>query len=93
MTGKKKRLRLDSIIASFSPSSFHIEVKKSSRGAFAVISGVMSIGEYTDTNVEIVSHSGRIWVLGESLSISVLEGRVTEIYGKITDLRFGYGKA
>ena len=93
MTGNKKRLGFSSILSSISPSSFHIEMKKSSCGAVAVITGVMSISEYTDESIELVAHSGRLWLLGESLGISVLEGRVVEIYGKITEVRLGYGKA
>ena len=92
MTGNKKRVGLSAILSSISPSSFHIEMKKSSRGAVAVISGVMSISEYTEEAVELVAHSGRLWILGNSLGISVLEGRVVEIYGKITEVRLGYGK-
>lgn len=93
MTGNKKRLGFSYILSSISPSSFHIEMKKSSHGAVAVITGVMSISEYTDESIELVAHSGRLWLLGESLGISVLEGRVVEIYGKITEVRLGYGKA
>ena len=93
MTGNKKRLKLSAILSTLSPSSFHIEMKKSSRGAVAVVSGVMSVKEYTENTVELLSHSGRAFFYGESLGISVLEGRVVEIYGKITEVRFGYGKA
>jgi len=93
MTGNKKRLGISSILSSITPSSFHIEMKKSSRGALAVISGVMSISEYTDQTIELLAHSGRLLILGESLGVSVLEGRVVEVYGKITEVRLGYGKA
>lgn len=93
MTGTKKTLRLPAILSTISPSSFHVEMKKSSRGAVAVISGVMSVSEYTETSIELLSHSGRVFFSGESLGISVLEGRVVEIYGKITEVRLSYGKA
>lgn len=93
MTGDKKRLRLSSVLASITPSSFHVEIKKSSRGAVAVVSGVMSIGEYTERNIEILSHSGRMNIEGESLGITVLEGRVVEIFGRITEVKLSYGKA
>ena len=93
MTGKRKRLGLSAILSTISPSSFNIEMKKSSRGAVAVISGVMSVSEYTEESVELLSHSGRVMFIGESLGISVLEGRIVEIYGKITEVRLGYGKA
>ena len=92
MTGNKKSLKFSTILASISPYSFHIEMKKSSRGAVAVISGVMSVSEYTQNTVELMSHSGRVKILGEELGISVLEGRVIEIYGRITEVRFSYGK-
>lgn len=93
MTGNKKMLKISTILTSVSRSSFHIEMKKSSRGAIALICGVMSVGEYTDGSIELLSHSGRMNILGESLVISVLEGRVVEVYGIITEVRFGYGKA
>ena len=93
MTGKSKGIKLSTILSTLSSSSFHVEMKKSSRGLIAVASGVMSVNEYTDTSVELLSHSGRVSFIGESLGISVLEGKVVEIYGKITEVRFGYGKA
>ena len=93
MTGNRKRLQPSAILSSISPSSFHIEIKKSSRGAVVVISGVMSISEYTEGKIEVLSHSGRLMLIGESLSLSVLEGRVVEIFGRITEVRLGYGKA
>lgn len=93
MTDKRKMAMLSGILASASRSAFHLEMKKSSRGAVAVISGAMSIGEYTEQSVEILSHSGRIRICGDSLVISVLEGRVIEVYGIITEVKLGYGKA
>jgi hypothetical protein len=93
MTANKKMLKLSTILTSVARSSFHIEMRKSSRGAVAVISGVMSIGEYTDSVIELLSHSGRIAIIGESLGVSVLEGRIVEVYGIITEVKLGYGKA
>ena len=58
-----------------------------------MISGIMSVTEYTDSSVELVSHSGRIAFIGESLGITVLDGRVVEIYGRITEVRMGYGRS
>ena len=92
MTGNKKRLTPSAILPSIKSSAFHMEIKKSSRGAVAVVSGVMSVSEYTDSQVELLSHSGRMCVLGECLEVSVLEGRVIEIFGKITEVKFSYGR-
>ena len=93
MTGNKKGFKLSAILTALSHSSLHVEMKKSPRGAVAVVSGVMSVCEYTESSIELLSHSGRLLFYGESLAISVLEGRVVEIYGKITEVRLGYGKA
>ena len=93
MTGNKKLIRLSTILTSVSRSAFHIEIKKSSRGAVAVVSGVMSVGEYTENSIELLSHSGRITIVGDALGISVLEGRAVEVYGIITEVKMGYGKA
>ena len=93
MTWNKKRLAPSDILSSLSPSSFHVELKKSSRGAVAVVSGVMSVSNFTQECVELLSHSGRLTLVGDSLEISVLEGRIIEIFGRITEVRLGYGKA
>lgn len=92
MTGNKKRIKLSSLLSSISTSSLHVEIKKSSRGLIAVISGVIAISEYTEDTVELLSHSGRISFMGDSMEISVLEGRIVEIYGRISEVRFSYGK-
>ena len=52
----------------------------------------MSVSEYTESTVELLSHSGRVKIFGEALGISVLEGRVIEVYGRITEVKLGYGK-
>ena len=93
MTGISKRIKLSTVLSSMSKSSVHFEMKKSSRGAVAVVTGVMSITEYTDSTVELISHSGRITFVGESLGMTVLDGRVVEIYGRITEVRMGYGRS
>ena len=56
MTGNRKMLKLSTVLSSVSRSAFHIEMKKSSRGAVAVISGVMSVGEYTEESIELVAN-------------------------------------
>ena len=53
----------------------------------------MSVSNFTQECVELLSHSGRLTLVGDSLEISVLEGRIIEIFGRITEVRLGYGKA
>lgn len=93
MTGKNKNVSLSVLLSSITQSSMHVEIKKSSRGAIAVISGIVSVVEYTDHSVEILSHSGRVNLFGENIRISVLEGRAIEIYGRITEVKLSYGKS
>lgn len=92
MTGKRKRIGLSAILSSVKASSFCVEIKKSTRGAVAVVHGVMSINEYSEERVELLSHFGRMSILGEMLTVSVLQDRVVEIYGRITEVRLGYGR-
>ncbi len=93
MHGKPKRIKFDSLIQSIRQSSLHFEMKKSHRGAVAVIGNVMSIGEYSDSEITVVSHIGRVVLSGESLTVTVLEEHTVEIYGRIEEVRFSYGKA
>ncbi len=93
MTSKVKRIKFDTLMGTLRPSPFRIEIRKSSRGAVAVISGIMCISEYSEQEVVLLSHSGRLILSGEYLSISVLENRVLEIYGRIEEVRMSYGNS
>ncbi len=92
MTGKRKNIRLEAVLASVRSSPLKIDMQKSSRGAVTVISGIMSISEMSENEIELVSHSGRVVLLGDSLGVTVLENRSVEIYGRITEVRLTYGK-
>lgn len=92
MTGKQKSIRLEAILASVRASSLKIDMRKSARGAVTVISGVMSIDGMNESEVTLLSHSGRVTVVGDSLGVSVLEDRAVEIYGRIGEVHFSYGK-
>ncbi len=92
MTGKRKNIRLEAVLASVRSSPLKIDMQKSSRGAVTVISGIMSISEISENEIELVSHSGRVVLLGDSLGVTVLENRSVEIYGRITEVRLTYGK-
>lgn len=93
MTGNQKRIKLTSILSSVKTSPFHLELKKSSRGAVVVVSGVMGISEFSEESVTLLSHSGRLILCGNSLGVSVLENRIVEVYGQITEVKLTYGKA
>ena len=92
MTGNSKKTKLATILESIKRSPMCFEVKKTSRGAVLVVSGIMSIGEFTQEHVILLSHSGRLELFGDSLSISVFENRIVEVYGRIMEVKLFYGK-
>lgn len=92
MTGKQKTMKFASILSSIKSSPLNIEMKKSSRGAVFVASGIMSVGELSEDSVTLLSHSGRLVLIGDNLGISVFENRIVEVYGKITEVKLSYGK-
>ena len=93
MTGNKKPMGMGRVFASAGISSLSFELKKNAKGAKAIIGGVVSISAYTGEHLELLSHSGRVILEGERLSVSLLENRTLEIYGRIKEVRFSYGKA
>lgn len=88
MTGNKKSMRIG--VAGGAPVNF--ELRKNSRNSTALICGIISINSYSDSQLELLSHSGRIFVNGEHLELILLESRTLEIYGRITEVKFAYGK-
>ena len=85
-----RKMSIESLIGSLGAKSVSVEKRKNSRGAIAVLSGVVSVSEFSDTVVEILTHGGRIYIFGESLGISALENHALEIYGRITEVRLSY---
>ncbi len=90
MANKKKKIPLGAIIGL--GNLVDIELKKNSRGAVLLLSGVVSIAEYSAERVEVLTHSGRINLLGEGLTLSAMEDRSVEVYGRIDSLELGYGR-
>lgn len=93
MTRRKKEAVPVSLLTSLGASSLELEVRKSRAGAVMLISGVIGVGELSDREIMVLSHSGRLIIRGERLAISTLERRSLEIYGRVTEVVFGYGKA
>ena len=88
-----RRISMESLLTSLGGKSVSIEMRKNSRGAVAVISGVVSVSEFSDDGIEILTHGGRIFILGEGLGISALEDHALEIYGRIVEVRLTYGRS
>ena len=93
MTKPKKRMPLSALLSSFGGGGFYIEIKKSRVGAVMLVGGVLALGEISDTAVTVLSHSGRLFLSGERLTVSALENRTLTVYGRITGLELCYGKS
>ena len=90
MANKKKKIPLQAITGL--GRVIDIELKKNSRGAVLLLSGVVSIAEYSAERVELLTHCGRINLFGEGLTLSAMEDRSVEVYGRIDGLEMGYGR-
>lgn len=93
MTGRHRGFSIDSILSSLGTRSLGLELKKSAKGAVAVISSVVSVSEFSDSHIELLSHGGRVRVSGEGLRISALDDHSLEIYGRIEEVKLSYGKS
>ena len=70
------------------PSVFHIEVDKTERGISAIINGVLSIPDFSDTCAIIRLRGRKIRICGKRLSVAVYENRIAEIIGDIEGIDF-----
>lgn len=75
------------------PSNFHVEFDKTSRGISLSCSGVQAITEFCDTEIKLKLPEFHILVCGSRLLITVFEEKSVEIIGKITEVKFLYGKS
>lgn len=89
MTEKSKSKERVSVSAI---NKFHLEADRMPGGMGMFISGVIGVSEFSDEKVTLLSHSGRIFIEGVRLSLSVYENSTVEIRGRIEAVRFGYGK-
>ncbi len=92
MPEKDKKEKHRKLLVPSAMSRFYLEARRSVRGMSVIIGGVIGISDFSAVSVLLKSHSGKIIVLGKYLYISVYEGGVVEILGKVEDIRFSYGK-
>ena len=74
-------------------SPFHMEVERSSAGMQILVSGIIGVKDFSTESLELLSHSGRVFIYGSRLSMLVYENGTVEIKGRVDSVRFGYGKA
>ena len=75
------------------PSSFRLEASRSNRGMAVVLSGIISVDEFSEERVVLKSHGGKILITGKRLLISIFDNNDIEITGKTEAINFIYGKA
>jgi sporulation protein YqfC len=66
---------------------FYFELSKRGKISSAVIGGVIGILDFSDKNVFLATHSGRINISGERLNVAIFENKTIQITGKIADIR------
>ena len=71
---------------------FAIEMRKGRRGGVLSVLQVVAVSDFKDDRIELVSKGGRLTVSGEGLTLSLFDGRIVEIYGRITGIEIFYGK-
>lgn len=74
------------------PPSFSLEASRVGRGVSLAISGVIGISDYSESEILLKSHGGKIRVFGQRLMLSIYEDKTAEIVGRIEEISFGYGK-
>ena len=73
-------------------SSFHLEANRSSKGMTLLLSGIIGISDFTEEQIVLLSHGGRITISGKRLFINVYENNNVEIVGRAEEISFRYGK-
>ena len=73
-------------------SKFRMEAERGGEGLRIRLSGIVGVNEFSNECVQIKSHSGRVTISGERLSMDVCENNQVEIYGKVLSIGFNYGK-
>ena len=74
------------------PHSFRLEAERSGNIIRMDVCGVVGISDYSEEEIMLVSHSGKISVKGLALRVIVLEENTVEIQGRVKEVSFIYGK-
>lgn len=86
------KIGVKNAVASSALSSFHLEANRSSKGMTLLLSGIIGISDFTEEQIVLLSHGGRITISGKRLFINVYENNNVEIVGRAEEISFRYGK-
>ena len=79
-------------VAQAKPPSFSMEASRVGSVISIVLSGVIGISDYSEGEILLKSHGGKIRICGKRLMLSIYEDNTAEIVGRIEEIGFGYGK-
>lgn len=74
------------------PPSFGLEASRTIGGISITLSGVIGISDYSESEITLKSHGGKIILRGRRLMLSIYEDKTAEILGRIEEICFNYGK-
>lgn len=69
-----------------------LEAERTKKGYSIIACPIVGVEDFSDTEIKLKGHGGRITVRGKRLMLSVLESGAVEILGKVEDISFDYGK-
>ncbi|MBR4836727.1 MAG: YabP/YqfC family sporulation protein [Clostridia bacterium] len=69
-----------------------MEASRIGGGISIALSGVIGISDYSESEILLKSHGGKIRICGKRLMLSIYEDNTAEIVGRIEEIGFGYGK-
>lgn len=72
--------------------TFHLEADRSRRGMSVFVSGIIGIGDFSDEEILLRSHGGRVSITGKRLDMVIYENQTVEISGRVEEISFKYGK-
>ena len=62
--------------------SFHLEAERCAKGMSMLVSGIIGVSDFSDDNIILLSHGGRVSVSGKRLALNIYENNTAEIVGK-----------
>lgn len=74
------------------PRGFYLSCERTADGMSIIVGGIISVTDFSDEAVKLASHTGRVAVSGNGLSISVFENKNVEIKGRVKEIKFAYGR-
>ncbi len=67
---------------------FHIEATRTGKILNTVITGVISVAEFSENKILLLTHGGRMFISGTCLIMSIFENQTVEIKGKAENIGF-----